>query len=797
MFEQQITGRPEPVANQPAVAPEPESPKVKQIIMIVGGLVILIALILGGIFLFKKIVSKNSNGNSQNTATSTDQLEDALNQAHLSGNFPTTTAINIQDGNSQGTSTAIEYLSFANFYKEPNNQLEVKNSDYKLPLNIKTDVLNYYDVSRKLVLDPVLGNLDDNGFAIIDNPFTKDSQSAVEINNFYSVYDTLSKKQIPTLITSDFITYYYQNILKKAFKDIEENVFYNNLWDLSTEMYAIAKDRYNNRLTEVGNINDPILEGARLEMAYFATALSILKPADGQVNQKNDLSDKSRFTVQEANDFSFNPPQYLKVDVLKEVQLIRDHNANAKSPVLLIDRNYQDFAVPEDYKTNAKLNNFYLTTKWLNSVFPTYYRSSECPNCALDVDDWRVHMVAAGFLAQDLFNNEALKTEWARIYKTLSFFKGLRGDLSYVHYRDALNEVFGKDSRLEDLFSVSNQQMPENFEKLKAKINSYDLAAVEGALNKNDLTVRPQLGVKLLSEFYWPNDYIFSELTTPNVGVYQGKSLPATNVTGCLLNNSLVRCLGFGLDIINLLSDVPVSNSYFTENINFVGYAKALSNLKAKINTSSANWHYNNFWTTLKTIKASLENNQDKWPVFGRSVSWQQRETNRALATWANLQVPLDKFGLYQKYSQADNAASGSQFYEYGYVEPNLGLINELLANITMISDMFNALKLNGEVKSVAVSLNDLTSNLNTLKTIIQKELKSESLSNEDYQFIDQLIKEYRVETNSSKTFRLGGANNQGLTEDLSNVKILLIIRKYKDNLVLTAGPVFNYWEKK
>jgi hypothetical protein len=407
-------------------------------------------------------------------------------------------------------------------------------------------------------------------------------------------------------------------------------------------------------------------------------------------------------------------------------------------------------------------------------------------------------MVAAGFLAQDLFNNENLKTEWARIYKTLSFFKGLRGDLSYVHYRDALNDVFGKDSRLEDLFSVSNSQKPENFEKLKNKINSYDLAAVEGAFNKDDLAVRPQLGVKLLSEFYWPNDYVFSELTTPNVGAYQGQSLPAANVTGCLLNNNLGRCMGFGLDIINLLVDVPAGNSYFVENTSYEGYAKAVSNLKAKINTSSANWHYNNFWTTLKTIKASLENNQGKWPIFGRSAAWQQREINRALATWANLQVPLDKFGLYQKYSQAENYASDSnKYYEYAYVEPNLALVNELLANVSMTSEMFNALKLNSEVKSVSVSLNDLAANLNSLKSIIEKELKSEDLSSGDYEFINQLIKEYKVETNSSKTFWLSGSNNRGLTEDISNVRILLIIQKNKNNLVLTAGPIFNYWEKR
>ena len=45
-----------------------------------------------------------------------------------------------------------------------------------------------------------------------------------------------------------------------------------------------------------------------------------------------------------------------------------------KSPVLLYQRNYQDFKVPNEYKFHAKLYNFYLTTKWLSSNFPLYYQ---------------------------------------------------------------------------------------------------------------------------------------------------------------------------------------------------------------------------------------------------------------------------------------------------------------------------------------------------------------------------------------------------------------------------------------
>ena len=67
------------------------------------------------------------------------------------------------------SNVAVEYLSFADFYKAPDNIIEVKFKDYELPLNVKIDVLNYYDLSRKLNLDSAIDSLNTYGFATIAN----------------------------------------------------------------------------------------------------------------------------------------------------------------------------------------------------------------------------------------------------------------------------------------------------------------------------------------------------------------------------------------------------------------------------------------------------------------------------------------------------------------------------------------------------------------------------------------------------------------------------------------------------
>lgn len=814
MFEKveaEKSSAPTPAAPVPAPSPNftaagedfsSESPEmVKKIVGMLVIIIILGGIGFGGFWLFKKYVKRSPAPAATSTGmTDAERLAAELEQAKLTANLPGNENAGLNQASSTDLSQEVEYLSFSDFYQALDSSMEVKIDDYSLPLNTKADVINYYDIARKLSLDKVLGNLNNNGFAIIDNPFSNDPKNpdAKKLNNFYSVYDTLSRKQIPTLITADFITYNYQNTMKKTFKDVEENVFYGNLWDISNSLFDTAKARYNDRLAQIGDVNDTVLEGARLEMAYFATAIEILKPAEGQINTKNDLSDKSKFTLQESEDFAFNLPQYLKVDVLKEVQQIREHKAVLKSPVMLYNRDYKEFVVPEEYRTNAKLNNFYLATRWLNTVFPLYYKNADCPSCSLDVEDWRIQAVAAAYISQDVFNDNVIKNQWARIYKVLTFFKGLRDDVTLVNYRDALNELFGAGYKVEEVFGSGNPQAGDNFSKLQSKIAGLEFLDAYGALDKNNPKNKEKLGVKMLAEFYWPNDYVFSQLSAPAVSTYKGSGAPKTsNTTACRLGGVWQRCIGFALDIINLIYQIPAQNSYFVENTNYQRYGDQIKALRDRVAVLNKTWYNNNYWATLKTLKSSLENPENYKPVYSRNSAWTGKETNRALATWANLQLPADKFGLYQKYSQPENLTGGSKFMDYNYVEPNIPLINELIANNNMVREMFKALRLDRDVNQVSVSLNDLDYRLQALKKMMERELKSEQLSGEDIQFIDKMIKEFKVDENSTKFFRLSGQGGRTIMEDLTDVKLLLLIQKRGNDLALTVGPIFNYWEKK
>jgi len=712
----------------------------------------------------------------------------------ISGTLP-----NLNDPNSSATSSAsttlsnlaIEYLAFTDFYNKPDNNLSVKIENYELPLNIKKDGMNYYDLSRKLDMESGISNINNNGFTIIENPWQS------EVNDFYSIYQSLDEKQIPALITSDFLIYYYQNTLKSVFKDIESNIFYDNLWFINKELYNIAKNRYESRLASIGDINDSILEGQRLEMAFFAVSLELLKPSADQVSSQGAIDSKNKFNQGDVERFYFIVPPYLKADVAKEIALIKEGKQNVKSPNLLYKKNYLEFDVPSEYKTDSKLTNFYLVTKWLNSSFPLEYKSSACPNCLLDKEDWRLSMIAASLIATDFSSQPELKNRWAKIYKLMAFFKGLRDEIDYVNYRDDLIAVFGNEYDVEDIFDDSNKEASNNLEKLKTKLLTRQYKPIEGAIDLKDPNNKSLVGFKMLAESYWPNDYIFNRLIWPSVGDYQG---PATKVVGdvtaCDLQKVTRRCNGFSLDIINLAQ--PLSgNQIFDKNTQYTNYKKESSGLISELGNDLL-WHSSNYWATLSIIKSLLTADLKNMPVFATSPQWAQQNLKTAAAAWVNLQLPLEKFFLTPVFT-GQSLGNFSRYSENVYVEPNLPLVNELIATNSMLIQMFTALRLNEELSSASKNLQDMDADLKLMKNVIIKELTSESLDERDYEVITEFSRKFAVEQKNrpSRILQLSSGGRLTVKENLEKLRLKILVHQVNGNSVISVGPVWDLQESR
>ncbi len=763
-----------------------DEPKFKKKYIIIFLVVVFVAIGLGGFFYMKNIKDKKIL--AEQIKKSSEQVNGVASSTPV---LPESISVNATSTNISFSDIAIEYLSFYDFYKSPELNFQPNFKDYKLPLNIKIDVSNYYALSRKLNLDPGLEGLSSNGFAIINNPWAK------EAPDFYSIYNLLEEKQIPILVSSDFTLYYYQSVLKKVYKDIEENIFYSNLWSINKDLYESAKKRYEARLALIGDINDTILEGERLETAFFAVSLELLKPAVNQIAKKGSPSTSDKFSYLDSNRYYFVTPPYLRDDVARELALIREGKQNIKSPVMLYEKNYRDFIVPREYAGNVKLNNFYLAKKWLNSVFPLNYKDKNCPKCLLDKEDWRLTMIAASFISVDFSDSLELKNKWARIYKLMSFFDPLRDDLNYVFYRDALKSVFGEKYNIEQLFDDKNPEAKNNLVKFQKKLNELTFSPFLGAIDKNDPSVSQLRGFKMLVDNYSPNNYIFSKLVYPQVGTYVGTSTSKENVTACEVKKKINRCNPIALDVINLVSPVTYS-SYFSENTNYLNYDVAINKLKTDLQEDSV-WRNANYWSNLAIVRDALNSPNDKFPIFTKSMAWKEKNINTAVSAWINLQVPVDNF----KFNESNVVNSLNDFAKYrddSYIEPDLTLINELLANQAMITKMLEALQIDKEIPNIKISLNTLASDLGALKALIIKQLEGKGLEPEDNEFISSLINRLKIDDYDASQKRIvlkipGVERN--LNEELGDLKLMVLIRQDGESKLISVGPVWNYSEKR
>lgn len=696
-----------------------------------------------------------------------------------------------EDGNNWSNQEGLEYLAFGDFYEFTGSDTQDFNfKNYSLPINVKLDVANYYELSRKINLDTQLNDLNNNGFAILKNPWTNEGE------DFYSVAVALDSRQIPLFISADFVSYYYQSILKSSFKEIEETVFYESLWDISLEMYNSARIRYESHLSDLGNINDPVLEAERLATAYFAVSLELLKPQANQLEINNRYV-SGIFNGKDQKKFNFKVPSYLNDDVSRELALIYQANSKQKSPVLLYDRNYQDFVIPREYRDNARLHNFYLAAAWLNSTFPLNYRSEACVDCLLDKDDWRVNFIAASFIAHDFSVSQQLKNEWARVYKVLAFFKGLRDAWNYIDYNESFKDLFTSAGDIRQLFSENNLQSEKNLEDLRTRLLARPLLASQGAYDLSLEAGQRSAGLQFLADFYWPNEFILSSLRYPTVSSYQGAKTPAdNNITRCNVKGIRGRCQGSAQDILKLIYP-DWQNDYFLENSNYLGYQEAINNLRPELNkVMKAN--LNNYWSSLYLWQNVLANFKRDTPGYLQSSGWEQRFGYSALAAWIDMQLPPDSLSLRTQNSVGGTLSSGDSSGNYAFLEPNLDFFDRTIAQNKMIISMLDGLKINSSAGLAVNRLKEVEQQLIKLRNIALKQSQGEDLDVQDNQLIRDFAKMYLVSQSGEKKLTWDNAAlKTSVRQVMAAPKLIIVAHPVGDQIVFAIGPIYNYTETK
>jgi len=684
-----------------------------------------------------------------------------------------------------------EKLTFGNFYKKQDFYYQEKDFSYDLPINIKSATTNYYDFARKINLDQnIIDKLNKNGFAIATSTLVSGKR------DFWSVYQKLASLDVPMMITNDFLLYYFENNIKSIYKEIEKSVFYDNLWEINMAMYNKALVRYRALASAENAENNPLLESARLELSFFATGLKLLEPRAAQISGTK-LIEENKFNPQEIKKYTFDLPDYLKTGTIeREIAYINEAFGEHKSPIFFYNKDYSRFRVPKEYRNNAKLYNFFLATEWMRAEFPLYQQSSNCPDCLLDFDDWKINLGAASFIADDLYKDLELKNKWAIVYKYISFFSGLRQDLTFLNYNNAFVKLFGENYDLNKIFARENPNEQNDFARIQDELSNYSFSSIEGTYPRS-MNSKKYLGMRLLQDYFWPNDYIFDYLSGPTLK--KNKNTGTKLITECIVNRTVYRCNSFGLDIVNLLKPIGGDYPYFTSNTSeYSGYQERYNNIFQQIaNFNSNAWNNNIYWMTLDMIKPALEARTNM--TYSKSPSWQiEKNYNTVLGAWVDIHLVGDEFINYSDGKvPAESGLGGNACNKYNIVEQDIEFINELISRGEMLTGFTDALDMSKNTNVVSIKLKKLTDDLLKFREIEKKEVEGVLTTDEDCRFIKTFVKNYSVKEGDANSFTVG-RDGGSIMESNDGTKILFVVNQDAEGKkTITAGPIFNYQESR
>ncbi|OGY50784.1 MAG: hypothetical protein A3J65_02750 [Candidatus Buchananbacteria bacterium RIFCSPHIGHO2_02_FULL_45_11b] len=667
----------------------------------------------------------------------------------------------------------------------------------KLPLEkIKEEVNNYRDFSRKINLEPAMLKLAQNGFAVIPDIF-----AAKKISDWENSYKLLKDSEYPIFVSADSLLALYQNTLDVVYRETEQEIFYPSLWQLLKDLAQDAQKRFEARSQKFGIENDLIAEASRQELSYLSVALKLLAPEKNQVRESL-TPDNKYFTPQEALNYTFVVPAGVGKEVGQELRLIANKTISAKSPLWLYQKSYSQYAVPAHYLASEKLKNYYLAVAWLNDIlFPLYQKNNGCPDCLLEEQDHTINFLTALYLSSDLGASQIRKNNWANIYKSISFFRGLEANLTYLDYQQALKKNFGDDYNLNDLFDTDFETARSQIAKVQKTLAASSFPA---ALSDSNAP-RENRGLKLLRNRYLLETKLFPLLSGPAAGAYLGTIQPNQPLpfSVCQSKTSTSRCWPSGLDLLRLLGNSAAGDSLAKNSSGqFQNYQTNLNNFGAEIKKfNAATWHENSYLSLLDSLKYLAGQAPGGWPTFMQNPAWEKKSLNLALAGWSDWhrEINLEK-------AQNPAPAGFIQYFPYGYLEPQPEFYARLLGNVKMIIDGFSGLQIFSPQSQQIERLEKLKTVLQTSLEISQKELENKELSAGQYDFINNFsrqihlilsdVKKENLSPRLAYAFALPEKNS--LNEYLDGLNYLIVIYPNPaKKLFFAIGPVYNYSEGK
>ncbi len=392
-------------------------------------------------------------------------------------------------------------------------------------------------------------------------------------------------------------------------------------------------------------------------------------------------------------------PAYASQAALEELEKIRLHDAI--HPCSLTDdfEDYSQYTPRGYYENDAKLTPYFQAMMWYGRIH--FSQEKE------DLDR------SALLLTLALSQNPDCQKLWEAIYAVTAFFAGASDDLGVCEYEPLLYQAYGDDLTLDRL-----PGNPDAFARFRALAASLPLPQINSIpIMEGENPVIP--GLRFLGQRFTIDAAVMQRLIYSSTGQN---------------SDGQKRMLPDVLDVPAALgSDTALQILTEAGATDYAGYTENMTRLREFLSEENpALWSASLYAGWLHTLRPLLQPKGEGYPVFMQNREWDKKNLECFAGSYTELKHDTV---LYAKQVIAEMGGGWEEEPDdRGYVEPE----PLVYARFASLSDQTaQGLSRYGLLAPAdAENLGRLSQIASTLLAISQKELRDETLTDEEYEFI-------------------------------------------------------------
>ncbi len=575
------------------------------------------------------------------------------------------TAGNQSEGETGQVAEAANFATYTDF--------PVNVSPAVSPYQVASDFSNVENFNRFEFSPQARELLINNGFVVV--PFWGEE--------FFAMYEPNRYDGVPNFITTDAMLHNYHLFFNHLLESMEKD-------HMIPEIKNLNKAMMNETLQQYESLKGSTWENAaRRNLAFFTVGSLLMDP-------------------------QFQVPEAVQQEVSRELDLIKEHQQTAVSPVMSIGQSEPDVLedLKEDYTQyiprghytkSEELQNYFQTMMWYGRL--TFRLKNE--------DETR----SAALITLALNQGGNLQN-WEKIYEPTCFFVGKSDDLGYYQYNQLLNQVYDSEIKIKDL--ADSEDKWKDFLNEAKKLNPPLLNSIpifdENLQPDREKEIK---GYRFMGQRYTLDADVFQRLIYREV---------KENTEGER------RVLPRGLDIPAAMgSSEAVSILQDLGDYRYENYPENMSKMQSYISgLDMSSWTQNLYWSWLYTLRPSTGNKPAGYPSFMLNQAWNRKELNTYLGSWTELKHDTILYAK-QVYAEMGGGMDG-EVDDRGYVEPNPELYGRLASLAIMTREGLDSRQFLADQDQESLERMEVLAL--ALKDISEKELTNTPLSEEDYELI-------------------------------------------------------------